>query len=240
MPARVAERGLNDADVPAYPREREYLVLARHTPNRALAILDRLHDLAVAGERFGSAIQIGALRALALDEMSDPSRALDALVDTLTLAQPEGCVRVFADEGSPMLALLRHVVVATQRRQMTVPSSAVLEHAARLLSVAPTDQADSTISGIRIAGATVVVEPLTERESEVLLLLAEGRSNQEIAERLVVTPATVTKHLTHIFGKLDAVSRTRAVARARELRLLDETPVQRLGDRRSPPRRPIR
>ena len=64
----------------------------------------------------------------------------------------------------------------------------------------------------------VLIEPLTEREGEVLLLLAEGRTNREIAERLVVTLDTVKKHLTHIFGKLDAASRPQVVARARELR----------------------
>jgi LuxR family maltose regulon positive regulatory protein len=83
-----------------------------------------------------------------------------------------------------------------------------------------TKSADSGLSGIRIASGNVLIEPLTARESEVLLLLAEGQSNREIADRLVVTLDTVKKHLTRIFGKLGAVSRTQAVARARELGLL--------------------
>jgi LuxR family maltose regulon positive regulatory protein len=128
------------------------------------------------------------------------------------------------DEGPTLTALLRRLVVAAQRGQLPTLSGAVQEYAVRLLSLAPPEPADSATSVIRIAGASVLVEPLTERESEVLLLLAEGRSNREIAERLVVTLDTVKKHLTHIFGKLDAASRTQAVARARELRLLDESP----------------
>ena len=223
--AWVAERGLSDGDAPTYPREREYLVLARlllarGAPDRALALLNRLRDSALADGRFGSAIEIGVLRALALDAMSEPSCALDALADALALAQPEGHVRVFADEGPSMTALLRRLVVAAQRGHAPTLNGAVQEYAIRLLSVAPTEPADPATSGIRIVGSAVLVEPLTERESEVLALLADGRSNREIAERLVVTLDTVKKHLTHIFGKLGAVSRTEAVARARELRLI--------------------
>jgi LuxR family maltose regulon positive regulatory protein len=224
--AWIGQRGLSDSDVPTYPREREYLVLARlliarGAPDRAVALLDRLHDAARAQGRFGSLVEIRALQALALDAASKTACALETLADALALAQPEGYVRVFADEGPPMTALLRRLVVAVQRDQMPGLSGVAHEYAVRLLSISSVDRADPVTAGIRIAGTAVLVEPLTERESEVLLLLAAGQANREIADRLVVTLDTVKKHLTHIFGKLGATSRTQAVARARELRLLD-------------------
>jgi LuxR family maltose regulon positive regulatory protein len=185
-----------------------------------LSLLDRLHNAAVAEGRFGSAIEIRALQALALDAASESDCALDALMDALALAQPEGYVRVFADEGAPMTTLLRRLVASAQRGLGSTLDIVLLEYAVRLLGAAPPERADPAMSAIRIAGGTVLVEPLTEREGEVLLLVAEGKANREIAEQLVVTLDTVKKHLTHIFGKLGAVSRTQAVARARELNLL--------------------
>ena len=98
---------------------------------------------------------------------------------------------------------------------------AALELAARLLTAPPPPGGRRPRP--RAAGspaARCLIAPLTERESEVLLLLAEGEANREIADKLVVTLDTVKKHLTHVFGKLGAVSRTQAVARARALGLL--------------------
>jgi LuxR family transcriptional regulator, maltose regulon positive regulatory protein len=223
----AAERGLSDADIPAYPREREYLVLARlllarAAPDRALSLLDRLRSAATSEGRHGSLIEIRALRALALVATSKSRCALDALVEALALARPEGYVRVFADEGASMAALLRRLVLSAQRGQMPRLTGDLLEYAVRLLNATSAEQPGLPSSPVRIAGATVLVEPLTERECEVLLLVAEGKANREIADRLVVTLDTVKKHLTHIFGKLGAVSRTQAVARARELQLLNE------------------
>jgi LuxR family maltose regulon positive regulatory protein len=222
----VAERGLNEVDVLGCPREREYLVLARlllarDAPDRALGLLDRLHGAAEAESRSGSVIEIRALRALALDAAGDAQRALDALLEALTLAQPEGYVRVFADEGAPMAALLRRLVASVRRGQLPAVEGALLDYAVRLLGEAPAEPGTTATPAVRGAGATTLVEPLTERECEVLLLLAEGKANREIADQLVVTLDTVKKHLTHLFGKLGAVSRTQAVARARELRLID-------------------
>ena len=119
-----------------------------------------------------------------------------------------------------MADLLRRFVSSAQRGYRAAASEEIVAYAIHLLAAIPRprDELDST--SVRISGTAVLIEPLTEREGEVLLLLAEGRSNREIAERLVVTLDTVKKHLTHIFGKLDATSRTQAVARARDLQLL--------------------
>jgi LuxR family maltose regulon positive regulatory protein len=222
----VAARGLSNGDVPVYPREREYLVLARvllaqDGPDRALAILERLHDAAVAQARFGSIIEIRALQSLALDAIAEPGRALDALADAIALAQPEGYVRVFIDEGPAMMALLRRLAAAGQRGAGPTLDDLHVRYAERLLGAAPTEPDAVAPAAVRTARGTVLVEALTDREREVLLLLSVGQSNREIADRLVVTLDTVKKHLTHIFGKLGAVSRTQAVARARALHLVD-------------------
>lgn len=221
----ATERGLSEDHDPTYAREREYLVLvrlltARGAPQRALPLLCRLQAAAEAQGRLGSLVEVQVLRALALDAASEPVAALDALVDALRLAQPEGYVRLFVDEGAPMMALLRRLVSSAQRGHMAGLSGALVDHAVRLLGAALAEPADPATAAVRIAGATVLVDPLTERETEVLLLLAEGKANREIADRLVVTLDTVKKHLTHIFGKLGAESRTQAVAHARELGLL--------------------
>jgi LuxR family transcriptional regulator, maltose regulon positive regulatory protein len=221
----VVERGLRETDAPTYSREREHLVLARlllaqGAPERALPLLGRLHAAAVTQGRTGSAIEVRVVQALAFDAASKSDCALDALEDALVLAAPEGYVAVFADEGPPMTDLLRRLVSFAQRGHRPASGEELLGYAIRLLSAPPRPGDDVASPAVRIAGSTVLVEPLTERECEVLLLLAEGRSNREIAERLVVTLDTVKKHLTHIFGKLGAVSRTQAVARARELKLL--------------------
>src|SRR5262245_62734795 len=102
---------LNPEDKPGYPQELEYLVLTRvllaqDRPGEALALLNRLHAQAAAQDRMGSVIEIQALRALALAAGGDEPAAADTLAEALTLACPQGQVRVFADEGPPMRALL--------------------------------------------------------------------------------------------------------------------------------------
>ena len=113
----TAERGLDADDEPDYPREPGHLVLARvllaqARPGPALALLDRLHAAAAAQDRAGSLIEIGALRALALAASGEEAAAVDALAEALTLACPQGYVRVFADEGPPMAALLARLIAA--------------------------------------------------------------------------------------------------------------------------------
>lgn len=222
----AAERGLSDEDTPSYPRERDYLVLARlllarGAPGRTLKLLDRIVVRAATSERMGSLIEALTLQALALDAAVEPERALAALTEALTRAQPEGYVRVFADEGAPMAALLRRLVASARRGHVPPPGDALMDYVLRLLGTFPAQGAvDGTVVTRHTAAVPGLVEPLTEREHEVLLLLAAGKANREIAGQLVVTLDTVKKHLTHIFGKLGAASRTQAIARARELGLL--------------------
>ena len=214
------ECGLDTDDAPDYPREREHLVLARvllaqGEAERALALLGRLHAAAAAQDRAGSLIEIGALRALALAARAEEAAAVDALAGALILACPQGYVRVFADEGPPMAALLGRLVAA-QRTEHTAARRVPLGCLSRLLQAF-----DGQRSGPGVPAAVPgMVDQLTARELEVLGLLAAGRSNQAIAAELVVSLDTVKKHVTHVLDKLGAANRTEAVARARQLDLI--------------------
>jgi LuxR family transcriptional regulator, maltose regulon positive regulatory protein len=215
------ERGLATDDAISYQRERDYLVLvrvllARQEAVGAVRLLERLDALADSQGRIESLIEIRALRALATHAVGDHQGALTALAEALALARPEGYIRVLADEGAPMAALLRSLVRARQRGRAPAVSPAAREHVNRVVgafrpAVGHPEQPAAAASGL---------EPLTRRELEVLGFVAAGHPNREIAGELVVTLETVKKHLSHIFDKLGAANRSEAVARARELRLI--------------------
>ena len=216
------ELGLNADDRPEYGRELEYLVLARvllaqSRPGRALELLDRLHAAATAQDRVGSVIEIQALRALALADDGDEADALTALTEALTLAHPQGFVRVFADEGAPMATLLGRLI-ANQRTPRSAGDGIPLDYLGRLMRAFQRPTAQSGSDGkTPVPGLTTA---LSEREHEVLRLMAAGKQNQEIADQLYVAVNTVKKHVTHILDKLGAANRTEATARARQLGLL--------------------
>ena len=216
----IHDCGLDPDDEPDYPREHGHLVLARvllaqHLPGQALALLDRLHLAATAQGRIGSIIEIGALRALALAARGDQAAGLDALAEVLALAFPQGHVRVFADEGPPMAALLGNLVAQRTGHAAGIP----LAWLARVQRAFDAKHATSD-SGRGATTAAALAGQLTTRELEILKMLTAGRSNQAIAGELVVTLDTVKKHVSHVLAKLGAASRTEAVARARELSLI--------------------
>jgi LuxR family transcriptional regulator, maltose regulon positive regulatory protein len=218
----VEERGLMAADEVAYPRELELLVLARvmrarSEPDLALDILERLDVLARSQGRTGSLIQIRGLQALALQSAGDHPAALSMVAEALALGRREGYVRVFADEGPDMASLLRSLVGSRHRGRIRDLTAAAIQHLNRVLLAFGHGAGRREVGG-RVS--TKLVDPLTERELEVLRLLAAGRRNNDIARELVVTLETVKKHVSHILGKLGAASRTQAVARARELGMI--------------------
>ena len=218
------ERGLSPDDEPGYAQEVAYLVLARvllaqHRPAEALPLLQRMLTTAHAQDRTGSVIEIQALQALALAASGDDPAAVDTLAEALTLASPEGYVRVFAEEGAPMRALLTRLVAA-QRSEHAAARAVPLDYLARLL---PAFDDKPLEPGARPSTATVLpglIDPLTARELQVLSLLAAGKSNPRIAEELVVTLDTVKKHVSHLLSKLGAANRTEAVTRGRQLGLI--------------------
>src|SRR5262249_22274279 len=152
----------------------------------------------------------------ALAATGGQSAAAEELARTLTLAAPQGHVRVFADEGPPMAALLGQVAAAHRDGQPAARQVPLGHLAAVLRACAPPSGPPRSSRGSRttILGLT---EPLTARETQVLHLLAVGAPNQQIADDLVVTLATVKKHITHVLGKLGAANRTEAASRARQL-----------------------
>jgi len=212
--------GLSPEDEPDYPREQAYLLLARvllaqDRPGPALTLLQRLLATAASQGRIGNVIEIQALRTLALAARGDHAGALGALAEGVTLACPQGYIRVFADEGAPMRALLTRLSAA-QQGQRAPARDIDPDYLAALLRAG--DQAAAAPPSRRAVPG--LAEPLTDREAEVLRLLAAGKSNQRIAHELVVALDTVKKHVTHVLGKLGAANRTEAVARARQLGLI--------------------
>jgi len=157
----------------------------------------------------GSEIEILVLQALAHQVQDDTSSALISLERAFTLADPEGYVRVFVDEGMPMAHLL-----SAAAAQGIMP-----DYTGKLLAVFETEKQESEGKNYR-PPAQPLIEPLSQRELEVLQLMALGLSNREISERLFLALSTVKGHNRRIFGKLGVQRRTEAVARGRELSLL--------------------
>ncbi len=214
-----AERGLGVEDEPSYLHEREHLVLTRvllaqNKPDQALRLLERLREAAQVAGRGGSEIEILTLQAMALRERGEKERAVSILTQALTLAEPEGYVRTFVDEGPQIATLLAEVLQAHQRRHRE-PSDHPPAHYLRKL-LAALEQVTSGTTPL----TAELPEPLSERELEVLQLIAAGKSNKRIAQELFVTAGTVKTHIRNIYRKLDAHSRTQALVRARELNLI--------------------
>ncbi len=167
----------------------------------AHSLLAHLAEDAEAGGRFGRLVEILVLQASAYQQQGDTPQALTALERAIIIAAPEGYMRVFVAGGAPVAELLRR-----SASRSTAP-----DYAQRLLDALGADEAVS---------ASPLVEPLTDRETEVLHLLGAGYTNQVIADALFITINTVKKHTNNIYGKLGVHSRTQAVVRAQELGLL--------------------
>jgi len=185
-----------------------------------LDLLARLLEMAATAGWMGKAIEILALQAMALQAQGDAEQALAALGRALALAEPEGYVRLFVDEGPPMARLLK--ALSSQR------SAISQSYLGRLLAAfdgATKDERPRMKAGdqplvVHRGLPPILIEPLSERELEVLGLIAQGLTNREIAARLFLTLNTVKVHTRNIYGKLDVHSRTEAVACARNLGLL--------------------
>lgn len=174
--------------------------------HEAVGLLERLLEAAEVGGRNGSMIEILIQQALAYKAQDDITPALAPLERALALAEPEGYVRTFVDEGTPMAYLLSQAI-----EHGIMPG-----YARTLLNILETT-AGSTLP----PESQALIEPLSERELEILALVAEGLSNHEISERLFISLSTVKGHNRNIFDKLHVKRRTEAVARARELGLIE-------------------
>jgi LuxR family maltose regulon positive regulatory protein len=208
------ERGLSVTDDLSYLREFEHITLARvllaqHTAKRAersiqeaTRLLERLLRAAEEGQRTGSVIEILVLQALAHQARDDIPAALASLRRAVTLAEPEGYVRIFADEGPPMAFLLR-----------AAAKQGIARDYVRRLLAAVNKAEDGT------PASQGLIEPLSERELDVLRLLGTDLGGPDIARELVVSLNTVRTHTKNIYAKLGVNNRRAAVRRARELDL---------------------
>jgi LuxR family maltose regulon positive regulatory protein len=196
-----------------------HVCIAQTQLDKALRLLARLEPVIQAGSRKGSLIKLLSLRALTLRALALSSESWDALERALTLAEPEGYIRSFVDEGEPMRLLLLDYQAMIKKRIGDKVENVPL----RLLIY--TDKLLAAFSQPAIpkqAKAGLLAEPLSERELDILRLIATGRSNQEIAEILVIAVSTVKSHINNLYGKLGTNRRTEAIAMAHELGLLSE------------------
>ena len=227
-------------------REQELIVLARvrlaqGRPDKAASILSQIARDPGIRERMSLWIEALTLQACVLKTLGDQEAALNVLIKALALAEPEGFVRVFVDEGKAMKSLIADCRLMIENGSATLDERLnLLPYIDRLLtafpSIAPqTTPLESEIPQGRdavqnqqhlhraadaVPVSPILVEPLTPRELEILHLIAAGDSNRMIAEKLVITVSAVKKHTSNIFGKLNVNSRTQAVARARQIGLL--------------------
>jgi LuxR family transcriptional regulator, maltose regulon positive regulatory protein len=177
----------------------------------ALQVLEQVRQVAEDGRRMGHLLEACVLEALIQQAQGHGEQALGTLKKVLRLAEPEGYVRLFVDKGPPMTQLLQQVAA----------SGGASPYLARLLEAAGIPGREKKDPHFPQSDAAFPwLEALSEREVEVLRLLASGASNTEMAQALMVSTNTVRTHLRHIYDKLGASNRTQAVARARELHLL--------------------
>lgn len=155
----------------------------------------------------GSMLEILIQQAMAQEAIDNIPAALLPLKRALALAEPEGYVRIFVDEGRAMATLLTRMKAEDSERKAYI---------SQLLAAFGTE----TVGELPVVRRQPLVEPLSERELEVLQLVAEGLTNRQIAERLFLALSTVKGHTRVIYGKLNVNRRTEAVARARDLEIL--------------------
>jgi LuxR family maltose regulon positive regulatory protein len=206
----VQESGITIKDEISFVREPEFLallrlLLAQGDYDASLVLSRRILKKAETARQIGRIIEVLVLQALIFEGRKELDQALTALKKALSLAKPEKYIRTFTDEGEPMARLLH---LARSRQIET-------EYVSALLSVFE-----------KAAGSTqpppkLLTEPLTAREVEVLKLIEAGHSNQEIAEKLVISFTTVKRHISNIYTKLGVRSRTQAVAIGKELKLFE-------------------
>ncbi len=212
------EYGLNTEKILPFVHESKQMVFARlliaqgHL-DEATGLLMRLLKVAEEGGRTMREIEILTLQALAHQTHSDIAQAMAALKRALFLAEPGGFVRVFVDEGLPMVHLLYKAL-----SQGIAP-----DYVRQLLAAYPVVEPEQTGSSKMHPSQPELIEPLSERELEVLQLIAKGRTNQEIATRLYLSLHTVKVHARNIYGKLGVKNRTQAVARGKVLGILSPT-----------------
>jgi LuxR family maltose regulon positive regulatory protein len=194
---------MQDAMYPSLPIALAQVWLSQGQPDKALPLLEHALQSAQTVGRLGNALNILAVRAVVYYAQGELEQAFATLEQALELAEPEGYVRVFVDQGAPMSRLLRRMLARSSRPNYV---RRLLEALGEPVKIEP-----------RIASK--LIDRLSPRELEVLRLIVDGATNKEIADELVLTVNTVKRHISNIFGKLEVSNRAQAIARARQLNL---------------------
>jgi LuxR family maltose regulon positive regulatory protein len=191
------------------PLSQARVLLAQKDPSAALAVLEPLRRQAEAKGFVDEQLKVMVLQAVALHAHDEKGKAVQLLGEALALAEPGGFIRLFVDEGAPMAQLL-----------LEAASQGILpDYIGKLLAVFESEKQKSE-NKHDLPHTKLLIEQLSQRELEVLQLIAQGLSNREISERLFLALSTIKGHNRIIFDKLQVQSRTEAIARARELGLL--------------------
>jgi len=197
--------------------------LAQGDPSAALAVLEPLRQQMEAKGWQDEQLKVMVLQGVALHAHGEKDKAVQLLGEALALAEPEGFIRIFVDEGAPMAQLLLEAATHGMMPDYIGKLLAVFEAEEQpvLAGLAASPGKSEGKSYLPPAlPAQPLIEPLSQRELQVLQLIAQGLSNREISERLFLALSTVKGHNRNIFDKLQVASRTEAVACARELGLL--------------------
>jgi len=228
----VNEQKLSVDDELIYLREFEHIILARvllaEFQNngdegailKAMSLLERLLNAAEGAKRMGSVLEVLVTQALVYQVHGNSSRAFSSLERALSLAQPEGYVRIFVDEGNPMRLQIEDYRLRISKQSGPFDEALrnrIIPYVEKLLICFEDSQPATNIQQSKIDN---LLGPLSPRELEILRLIAQGLSNREISERLFLALSSVKGHNQLIFSKLQVQSRTEAVARARDLGLL--------------------
>jgi len=203
-----------DGGIP-FLREIENIVLARvyiaqGRLDEAIDLLQHLRESAEMGGRISKAIEIMILQSLSYQARDETDQAVSVLEKALCLAKPEGFIRIFVDEGPPMARLL----------YKALENGISPEYVQRLLAAFPVAESGEDTSTKGPVDQSGLIDPLSEREIEVLQMIANGLTNQEISDRLFLSVHTVKTHTRNIYGKLGAHHRTEAVVKAKAFGIL--------------------
>ena len=186
------------------------ILIAQGQLEEAVNLLQSLVKFAEDGERISSLIKIMSLQALAFQSGGDIDQAVKFLEQALKLAEPEGFIRIFVDTGQPMAQLLYEAL-----------SREILpEYVQRILAAFSTIEQEDGASKKNQVDQSGMIEPLSEREIEIIQLIAEGLTNQEISNKLFLSVHTVKTHTRNIYSKLDVHHRTEAVVKAKSFGIL--------------------
>jgi len=197
------------AEMHKLPISQARVHLAKGESSAALAVLDSFRRQMEANAWADELLRVMVLQAIALHANGENDASVQLMDDTLSRAQPEGFIRVFVDEGAPIAQLLTEFNA----------HGAQADYIGKLLAVIKAE-APKSEDNSHLPPGQPLIEPLSQRELEVLRLIAQGLSNREISEQLFIALITVKGHNQRIFGKLQVQRRTEAVARARELGLI--------------------